>query len=761
MFHVNMLKPYRERPEEVVAICAPEAEDLAGLPLPDVLGERTPSQTWDQVHLGEDLCPRERQQAEELLRQRQRMFSGRPGYTHLAQHKVEIQTPLRQNPFRIPESVREGMRQEIQEMLGLGACAYLDDITIYSATWEEHLNHLETVLDRIHQAGITLNPNKCLVGKAEVRYLGHWVGSGKQRPEPAKIEAIAKWPTPRTKTQVMAFLGTAGYYRKFVPNYSSVAKPLTDLTHKNQPRQVTWTPECEEALCQLKDALTNTPVLAAPNPTKHFLVHTDASMFGLVAVLSQVGPDGQEHPVAYLSRKLLPREVSYAAIEKDCLAVVWALKKLQPYLYGRQFSLLTDHNPLVWLNRVSGDNARLLRWSLALQPLDFTIHYTPGKQKEDMGVWSFIMGAVMLLLILVAIFFLLYCGYIYYMHMKYDHIPGPPRDSFLFGHSPTIIKQMRNNLIVYDTFLEWVERYGPVIRFNGLHNVKVLVVSPEGEFLMSPKYTKDPFYKQIENLFGTRFMGTGLVTDRDYEHWHKQRRIMDPAFSRTYLKGLMGTFNEKAEDLVDKLGDKADGKCHVGMHDMLSRLTLDVIAKVAFGMELNSLDDDQTPFPRAISTVMKGMVETRNPLTMYTPGKQAFIRDVKENIKLLRKTGQECIKRRMKAIQDGEDIPVDILTQILKGAELEDGCSQEDLIDNFVTFFIAGQETTANQLSFVVMELARNPEILARVQAEVDEVFGSKRDIEYEDLGKLQYLSQVLKEALRLYPTAPGTHPES
>ncbi|KAG8561503.1 hypothetical protein GDO81_015371 [Engystomops pustulosus] len=376
-----------------------------------------------------------------------------------------------------------------------------------------------------------------------------------------------------------------------------------------------------------------------------------------------------------------------------------------------------------------------------------------------MGVWSFMSGAAILLLILVVICFLVYCGYVHYIHMKYDHIPGPPRDSFLFGHSPTMIKLMKKNMLMYDTFLEWVEKYGPVIRINGLHKTLVLVVSPEAvkEFLMSPKYTKDEFYKRIEVLFGERFMGKGLVTDRDYDHWHKQRRIMDPAFSRTYLIGLMGTFNEKAEDLVDTLEDKADGKCEVGMHDMLSRVTLDVIAKVAFGMELNSLHDDQTPFPRAISTVMKGMVETRNPLAKYTPGKQAFIRDIKQNIRLLRKTGQECIERRMKAIQDGEDLPIDILTQILKGAELEDGCSMEDLIDNFVTFFIAGQETTANQLSFAVMELARNPEILTRVQSEVDEVIGSKRDIDYEDLGKLQYLSQVLKETLRLYPTAPGT----
>ncbi|XP_072284146.1 cholesterol 24-hydroxylase-like [Pyxicephalus adspersus] len=376
-----------------------------------------------------------------------------------------------------------------------------------------------------------------------------------------------------------------------------------------------------------------------------------------------------------------------------------------------------------------------------------------------MGLCSCLGWAFVLLLALILLCFLLYCGYIYYIHQKYDHIPGPPRDSFLFGHSATISKLMKNNLVIYDTFLDWVEKYGPIVRINGLHNVIILVITPEGvkEFLMSPKYTKDKFYKRIDTLFGVRFMGKGLVTDRDYSHWHKQRRIMDPAFSRTYLIGLMGTFNEKAENLIEKITEKADGKSEVGMYDMLSRVTLDVIAKVAFGMELNSLYDDQTPFPCAISMVMKGVVETRNPLVQYIPGKQALIKEVRESIKLLRNTGRECIERRKQAMEDGEDIPKDILTQILKGAELEDGCNLEDLIDNFITFFIAGQETTANQLSFAVMELTRNPEIMAKLQAEVDEVVGCKRDIEYEDLGKLQYLSQVLKETLRLYPAAPGT----
>lgn len=372
---------------------------------------------------------------------------------------------------------------------------------------------------------------------------------------------------------------------------------------------------------------------------------------------------------------------------------------------------------------------------------------------------SLVLWITTLLLALIVLSFVLYCGYIFYIHMKYDHIPGPPRDSFIFGHSPTTLKKMRKDELIYDLFLEWVQKYGPVVRINFLHRAVVLVTSPEGvkEFLMSPKYTKDWFYNRLFSMFGVRFMGKGLLTDRDYDHWHKQRRIMDPAFSRTYLIGMMAPFNEKAEDLVEKLGEKADGNTEVGMHDLLCRVTLDVISKVAFGMDLNSLEDDQTPFPRAISLVMRGLVEMRNPFIKFSLEKQKYIKDTQESIRLLRKTGRECIERRRKAIEDGDDIPVDILTQILKGEAQEGDCDMEDLLDNFVTFFIAGQETTANQLSFTVIELARNPDILKKAQDEVDEVLGSKRDLEYDDLGKLQYLSQVLKESLRLYPTAPGT----
>ncbi|XP_072283872.1 cholesterol 24-hydroxylase-like [Pyxicephalus adspersus] len=375
-----------------------------------------------------------------------------------------------------------------------------------------------------------------------------------------------------------------------------------------------------------------------------------------------------------------------------------------------------------------------------------------------MTLWGLISWASLIVLGLLVFFFFLYCAYIHYIHLKYDHIPGPPRDSFLLGHTPTMLKAVKENL-VHEQFLQWSQTYGPVVCIYALHRIIILVTSPNAvkEVLMSPKFTKDLIYKKAFNLFGVRFLGNGLVTDCDYDHWHKQRRVMDPAFSRTYLMGLLGTFNEKAEELMEKLTEKADGKTEFSMHEIMNKVTLDVIAKIAFGMDLNSLHDDQTPFPQAISMVMKGVGESRNPFIEYTPGKREFVRAVRDSTRLLRQAGKDCIEKRQKAMQDGEEIPMDILSQILKGSSLEKTCDMESLLDNFVTFFIAGQETTATQLSFAVMELARHPEILERVQEEVDEVIGSKRDIEYEDLSKLNYLSQVLKETLRLYPSVPGT----
>ncbi|NXY16184.1 CP46A hydroxylase, partial [Atrichornis clamosus] len=275
---------------------------------------------------------------------------------------------------------------------------------------------------------------------------------------------------------------------------------------------------------------------------------------------------------------------------------------------------------------------------------------------------------------------------------------------------------------------------------------------------MSPEYRKDPLvYGSLFSLFGERFLGNGLVTVCNHEHWRKQRRIMDPAFSRSYLIGLMDAFNEKAEELMEKLEEKADGEKEFSMLSMMSRVTMDIIAKVAFGLELNALSDDRTPLPHAVTKILEGLSKDLLPLIRYMPGKQKLIKEVKESVRLLRRVGKECLDRRREAIQNGKEATLDILTQILKGAALEETRDDENILDNFITFFVAGHETSATEMTFTVMALGQHPEIMERAQAEVDDVLGAKRDIDYEDLGKLTYLSQVLKESLRLYPPVSGT----
>uniref|UniRef100_A0AAY5KAW4 Cholesterol 24-hydroxylase n=1 Tax=Esox lucius TaxID=8010 RepID=A0AAY5KAW4_ESOLU len=356
------------------------------------------------------------------------------------------------------------------------------------------------------------------------------------------------------------------------------------------------------------------------------------------------------------------------------------------------------------------------------------------------------------LVVFLFIAFLCYCLYIKYIHLKYDHIPGPPRDSFIFGHFPTFSRATSNGPKCYGATVS--ETFGPVYRLNGLHVVMLFVTCPDTtkEVLMSPKYPKDRLvYKRLFNLFGQRFLGNGLVTAHDHDLWYKQRRIMDPAFSSLYLQSLMGTFNERADMLMDKLGEMADTNTATSMQHMFNCVTLDVITKVAFGVDLDLLNDSDTPFPKAIEMCLKGMLNPKN---------WKFISEVKDAAKLLRTTGRQWINDRKMAVQNGEDVPKDILTQILKTAGSEEKMGKDDkelMLDNFVTFFIAGQETTANQLAFAVMELGRLPEILAKVKQEVDDVLGMKQEFSFDHLGKMTYLSQVLKETLRLYPTAPGT----
>ena len=251
--------------------------------------------------------------------------------------------------------------------------AYLDDIVIHSPTWDEHLQHIQNVFQHLREAGLTVKPKKCQFRMSNCTYLGHIVGNGQVKPELSKVEALHTFKKPQTKKQVRAFLGLAGYYRKFVPHFATVAAPLTDLTRRNCPTRVVWTPECQRSFDTLKESLCTSLILRSPNFASEFILQTDASDRGIGPVLSQRDSNDIDHPIAYYSKKLLPREERYATVEKECLAIKMAIESFRVYLSGRHFTIETDHRALEWLQSSRDKNGRL-RWGEG-KTMDLSLFY--------------------------------------------------------------------------------------------------------------------------------------------------------------------------------------------------------------------------------------------------------------------------------------------------------------------------------------------------------------------------------------------------
>lgn len=256
---------------------------------------------------------------------------------------------------------------------------YLDDVIVFSTNIQEHCDRLASVLERLRAAGLKLKPSKCELFRSEVKYLGHVVSSEGVATDPAKVEAIANWAQPGCDTELKAFLGTVGYYRRFVPDFATIAKPLNQLCGKLTP--YLWTEECEDAFQKLKAAMTKSPVLNYPDPALPFILDTDASQWGVGAVLSQER-DG-ERVVAYFSKAHSPPEKNYCVTRKELLAVIKAVKHFRPYLYGRKFQLRTDHASLIWLTKLKQPSDQVARWLELLSEYDFTIHHRPGAKHQN------------------------------------------------------------------------------------------------------------------------------------------------------------------------------------------------------------------------------------------------------------------------------------------------------------------------------------------------------------------------------------------
>ncbi|XP_048108990.1 uncharacterized protein LOC125300872 [Alosa alosa] len=308
-----------------------------------------------------------------------------------------------------PATFQRLMEKAVGDMNLLQVLVYLDDLIVFGATLEEHEERLMKVLDRLEEVGLKVSLDKCQFCQPRVKYVGHIVSADGIATDPAKVEAVTQWPQPTDLKSLRSFLGFCGYYRRFVANYSSIVKPLTDLTKgyppvrkgkkptvakdqqyykEAEPFGSRWTGACTKAFREIIRRLTNAPVLAFADPNKRYVLHIDASLKGLGAVLNQVHPEGLR-PVAFASRGLTAAERRYHIHQLEFLALKWAVvDKFHDYLYGVRFTVMTDNNPLTYVLTTGKLNATGHRWLAALATYDFEVKYRPGKVNIDADLLS-------------------------------------------------------------------------------------------------------------------------------------------------------------------------------------------------------------------------------------------------------------------------------------------------------------------------------------------------------------------------------------
>lgn len=279
---------------------------------------------------------------------------------------------------RVMDNVLRGLQNVI-------CLVYLDDIIVFSTSLQEHMINLEKVFQRLRESNFKIQMDKSEFLKLETAYLGHIISSEGIKPNPDKIAAIEKYPLPKTPKQIKQFLGLIGYYRKFIPDFARITKPLTHCLKKGH--KITLDMPYINCFEKCKTLLMNDPILQYPDFNRPFILTTDASNVAIGAVLSQ-GPIGSDKPISYASRTLNDSELNYSTIEKELLAIVWATKYFRPYLFGRKFTILTDHKPLQWIMNIKEPNSRLTRWRLKLSEYDFSVVYKKGKYNTNADALS-------------------------------------------------------------------------------------------------------------------------------------------------------------------------------------------------------------------------------------------------------------------------------------------------------------------------------------------------------------------------------------
>ena len=272
-----------------------------------------------------------------------------------------------------PAAFMDLMNRVFKEFLDKFVIVFIDDILIYSKTRDQHEKHIRTVLQTLKQHQLYAKFSKCEFWLDRVAFLGHVISKDGIMVDPAKVEAVSNWKRPTNASEIRSFLGLAGYYRKFVADFSKLAMPLTTLTRKG--KKFEWTEDCEKSFQELKRRLTSAPILTIPDGDEGFVIYSDASKMGLGAVLMQNGK-----VIAYASRQLKDYEKNYPTHDLELAAVVFALKIWRHYLYGVRCQIFTDHQSLKYFFTQKDLNMWQRRWLELVKDYDCEILYHRGRQ---------------------------------------------------------------------------------------------------------------------------------------------------------------------------------------------------------------------------------------------------------------------------------------------------------------------------------------------------------------------------------------------
>jgi len=279
-----------------------------------------------------------------------------------------------------PSTFQDMMNHVLSDLLDIGVLAYMDDILVYAGTKSEQDRLVKEVLQRLQDKGLAVSPEKCVWQAQEVEFLGYVIGREGIKMSNDKVQTVLDWKVPKSITEVQSFLGFANFYRRFIQDYSKIARPLTELTKKTEKWE--WNYEAGRAFEELKQRFTSAPILSHFDAQKPVIIETDASDFAIGAVLSQRDNEGRLHPVAFHSRKFQPAEINYEIHDKELLAVVDAFKHWRRYCEGaaHQIQVLSDHQNLEYFTTTKVLNRQQARWAQELAGIDFRIYYRPGAQ---------------------------------------------------------------------------------------------------------------------------------------------------------------------------------------------------------------------------------------------------------------------------------------------------------------------------------------------------------------------------------------------